>query len=1031
MEQKNTHRITKVAKELGVGVSSLIEFFSKKGISGLTPNSKIDNDQYEMALSKFGDAKLIKEKIKEQKELEAQIRKNSVSLDENDDEENQEQNDSENVQRHEEETVFVVEKNEPVENKIKKETLKIEEQKEKKRHIDGPKILGKMELNNNKKIEKKKREEKVEDKQEEKNNKKIEEKEEEQKKITVIQEENKKEITEKKIEEKEQPPIKNEESYKKEEIEKKKDKLEIKEEKKEVEEIAEEKKEIKKEIVEEKQTKISSDNDKESENKIEEKNNETSEIILQPEKKEESNKLTGPKVVGKIDLDKMNLKTRPDRKSKKEKEEERKKKRIEKDKTKKDVVKPPIKQTGKPTDKPVTPAANNDNKRHKRKRIEKVEINKEGRIINKERKKVTTAPKTPVVIDEKDVQKQVRETLQKLEQRQKSKASKFRREKRKEHHQRISDEFDKQQADNEILKVTEFITVKEISDLMNVSPNAVIEVCFDIGQPVTINYRLDAELINLIAGEFDFAVEFVQSSFEEEIELALNSEDNQVEPRPPIVTVMGHVDHGKTSLLDYIRKTNVAEGESGGITQHIGAYSVTLEGDKKITFIDTPGHEAFTAMRARGTKVTDIAIIIIAADDSIMPQTEEAIDHAKAGNVPMIFAINKIDKPGADPEKIKQQLAAKNILVESWGGKYGSVEISAKKGIGIDELLERVALEAEMLELKADSDRNAIGTVLEARLDKGRGYITNVIVRTGTLKLGDMVVAGGYYGKIKALFNEFNKRTKTVGPSGAIQILGLNGAPEPGEPMVVMDSDKEAREKAEHRLQIIREMEFRARKRHSLEEISRRFAEGEKLDLNIIVKADVKGSVDAITDQLTKLSNEEVNVNVVRSAVGQISDTDVMLAAASTAITIGFNVRPSLSARKIAENKDVEIRLYSIIYDIINDIKAAVHGMLKPEMKEEIIGSAEVMDIFKVTKVGTIAGSIVREGKITSSSRVRLIRDGIVVYTGNLKSLKRFKDDAKEVLKGFECGIGIDNFNDIKPGDYVEAFKEFEVEREL
>jgi len=575
------------------------------------------------------------------------------------------------------------------------------------------------------------------------------------------------------------------------------------------------------------------------------------------------------------------------------------------------------------------------------------------------------------------------------------------------------------------------MTVKELSDLMNVPPNQVIEVCFDLGQPVTINFRLDAELINLILDNFEFKAEFVQSSFEEDIEQDLKSAENRLTIRPPIVTVMGHVDHGKTSLLDKIRQTNVVASESGGITQHIGAYSVKLDDDRIVTFIDTPGHEAFTAMRARGTKVTDIAIIIIAADDSIMPQTEEAIDHAKAAGVPMIFAINKIDKAGADPERIKQQLAQRNILVESWGGSYGSVEISAKAGIGIEDLLERIWYEAELIDIKGNPNRNAIATVLDAKLDKGRGYITNVIVRTGTLNLGDTVVSGAYYGKVKALFNEFNQRVKSVGPSAPIQLLGLNGAPEPGEPLVVMNSERDAREKADQRLQIVREMESRARKKHTLEEISRRFAEGEKLDLNVIVKADVKGSVDAITDQLTRLSNEEVNVNVVRSAVGQISDTDVMLAAASTAIVIGFNVRPSDSARKLADSSSIEIRWYSIIYDIINDIKATVTGMLKPEMKEQIVGSAEVMEVFKVTKVGSIAGCVVRDGKITNNNMVRLIRDGIVVYTGKLKSLKRFKDDAKEVLKGYECGIGIENYNDIKQGDFIESFNQIEVERTL
>ena len=1006
MEQNNTHRLTKVAKELGIGVTTLLEFFTEKGVKKLKPNSKIDAGHYEMALNKFGDDKLIREKIREQKEQEeARIKKVALSLEvenvENvegiiDKEKSVIEEKIDKVKIVEEKVVEAktdkekvveekvieekIDKEKVVEDKVIEEKKDEEKVVEEKKEVKGPKILGKIDIKP-KINKKKKKEERKTDR-----NKKTEQienkKKKEEKTIENKKEEVKEtiEVVEKIKPKKERKNTEKEETKKEKNIEQKVEQKNIKNNKKEIiDEVVEEQK------------------DKE---KIE----------------DDSKKITGPKVVGKIDLNKMNLKTRPDKKTKKEKEEERKKRR-------KEVVKK----------KSVKKGTNSHNRRP-RKRIEKVEINKEGKIINKGRKKShqkTNKKRTPVVIDEKDVQKQVRETLQKLEQRQKSKAAKFRKEKRKVHSKRVSDEFKKQQAENQILKLTEFITVKEISDMMNVTPNQVIEVCFDLGQPVTINYRLDAELISLITDEFNFGVELVQSSFEEEIELIINDKENQITPRPPIVTVMGHVDHGKTSLLDYIRHTNVVDGESGGITQHIGAYSVRLKNKNLITFIDTPGHEAFTAMRARGTKVTDIAIIIIAADDSIMPQTEEAIDHARAGGVPMVFAINKIDKPGADPEKIKQQLSSKNILVESWGGQYGSVEISAKTGEGIEELLERVALEAEMLELKANPDRKAIGTVLEARLDKGRGYVTNLIVRTGTLKVGDIVVAGGYFGKIKALFDEFNKRVKKVGPSAAIQLLGLNGAPEPGEPIVVMENEKDAREKAEQRLQIIREMEFRARKKHSLEDISRRLAEGDNLTLNIIIKADVKGSVDAISDQLTKLSNEEVTVNVVRNAVGQISESDIMLAAASTAIMIGFNVRPSVAARRTAENKDVEIRLYSVIYDVINDVKAAVKGMLKPRFKEEIVGTAEVMNTFNVSKIGTIAGSIVREGRIVQANNIRLIRDGIVIYSGKLKSLKRFKDDAKDVLKGFECGIGIDKFNDIKVGDFIESFTQIEIEREL
>ncbi len=1001
MEQKSTHRIQKVAKELGIGASSLLEFFEKSGFKDLNPNSKLDDNQYELALKKFGHEKIIKDKIIEQKELEAKTKKTTVSLDEINgsieySDENPEEISDEINQNVEVDTV------EQLTYKISEQVVETEQnkiEKEKTQNADGLKILGKIDLNNLNKIPKKKIEEEV-----------------------VVIEEHENEVIEQETDE--------ETDEEKEIIENTDDVLNHKEIVEYLnEEIADNDEEIDDIDIDEDDEDIEDD---EYLDEIEDENSEeevTTDFVVEEEVDDGTFKIRGPKVVGKIDLNTMNLRTRPDRKSKKEKEEERKKRkqeRVEQEKHKLEKLKQDKHKQDKLKNEATALA--DKNKRHKRKRIEKVEISKEGNLNVKERTKFKLKKET-VIIDDKDVQKQVKETLQKLEQKTKSKASKFRREKRKEHHNRMNEEFEREQAQSQILKVTEFITVKEIADLMSVHPNEVIEVCFDLGQPVTINYRLDSELINMISDEFGFKVEYVQSSFEEEIEHILNDENNHIEFRPPIVTVMGHVDHGKTSLLDYIRKTNVVSGESGGITQHIGAYSVNLNDDKKITFIDTPGHEAFTAMRARGTKVTDIAIIVVAADDNIMPQTEEAIDHARAAGVPMIFAINKIDKSGADPEKIKQQLAERNILVESWGGKYGSVEISAKKGTGIDELLERIALEAEMLELKADPNRNAIATVLEARLDKGRGYITNVIVRTGTLKIGDIIVAGACYGKVKALFNEFNKQTKAVGPSSAIQILGLNGAPEPGEPLVVMDNDKEARDKADQRLQILREMEFRAKKKHSLESISRRLAEGERIDLNIIVKADVKGSVDAITDQLNKLSNEEINVNVVRSAVGQISDTDIMLAAASQAILIGFNVRPSNSARKLAESKDVEIRLYSIIYDIINDVDSAVKGMLKPTFKEEILGSAEVLEIFKILK-STIAGCLVHDGKVTFENKVRIIRDGIVVYTGKMKALKRFKDDAKEVVAGTECGISIENFNDIKVGDFIESFKEVEVQRE-
>jgi len=1007
MEQKKKQRLAKVAKEFGVGVSTLLDFLSNEGISGLNPNSKIDQELYQKALTKFGDDKLIKDKIKEQKDKEAQLLKDAEIIKEEEIKKEAELN-QQKKEVVEEEPIKVV--SNPKDNKKKEEEKPVEpvqkEEKEIKKHI-GPKIVGKINLDdiNDKKTSKKKKTKKViseeppvlESKNEKiKNEKLIEakpiEKVEEIVKQTVIKKEN---LAKKETPQKKETPNKQDASQKI---------------------YVEKKKEISKQDINKTEPQIK----KENIEKVDEKEK-SSEKNVKHIETEDVDKLKGPKVVGKIDLDSMNLKTRPDKKTKKEKEEERKKRQQGQRKNKKKLI----------TDKNKSKVRT---KRKKTARVEKVEINKEGRIIGGGKKPTKLRKKKkaqPTVTDEADVQKQVRETLQKLEQRQKSKAAKFRKTKRKEHRKRVDKDIEKQYAESQILKLTEFITVKELADLMNIEPTSIIELCFDLGQPVTINFRLDSELINMISEEYNFKVDYVQSSFEEEVEQMLSADDNQVEPRNPIVTVMGHVDHGKTSLLDYIRETNVADSESGGITQHIGAYSVMLANNRNITFIDTPGHEAFTAMRARGTKITDIAIIIIAADDSIMPQTDEAIDHARAAGVPMVFAINKVDKNGADPERIKQQLAERNLLVEDWGGQYGSVDISAKQGTGIPELLDRIALEAEMLELKANSKREAIASVIEARLDKGRGYIANVIVRTGSLSVGDIIVAGAYYGKVKALYNEYDKKVKKVGPSTPIQILGLSGAPEPGDPLVVMKNDRDAREKADHRLQIIRELEMRARKKHSLEDISKRLAEGEKLDLNFIVKADVKGSADAITDQIQRLSNDEVNVNVIRSAVGQISDNDIMLAAASNTIVVGFDVRPSLSARRLAEDKSIEIRLYSIIYDIINDVKAAVQGMLAPEIKEEILGSAEVLNSFKISKVGTIAGCLVREGKIAQNNRVRVVRDGIVTYTGVLESVKRYKEDVKEVLKGYECGLGIEKFNDIKVGDFIEAFHEIEIARTL
>ena len=633
----------------------------------------------------------------------------------------------------------------------------------------------------------------------------------------------------------------------------------------------------------------------------------------------------------------------------------------------------------------------------------------------------------PEVSDE-EVSKQVKDTLARLTAKgAKTKASKYRKEKREAVHERMHEEIEREEQERSVLKVTEFVTVSELATMMNVPATEVIMACMNLGLMVSINQRLDAEALVVVAEEFGFKVEFVSVEIQEAIADEGDKEEDLV-PRPPIVTVMGHVDHGKTSLLDNIRKTNVIEGEAGGITQHIGAYSVELNG-QKITFLDTPGHEAFTAMRARGAKITDVAIIIVAADDNVMPQTIEAINHAQAAGVPMVFAINKIDKPNANPDHIKEQLAQMNYLVESWGGKYQDQEISAKKGINLDKLLEKVLLEAELLDLKANPNKKAVGTVIESTLDKGRGYVATVLVQNGTLHIGDVVLSGTYTGRVKAMFNENGKKVTEAGPSTPVQVLGLNGAPQAGDTFNVMDDDRSAREIANKREQLQRMQGIMTQKHVTLDEIGRRIAIGSFKELNIIVKGDVDGSIEAMSGSLIKLSKESVQVNVIHAAVGQISESDVLLAAASNAIIVGFQVRPSAAARKLAEKEEIEIRLYSIIYDAINDIKDAIEGMLEPVMKEEIVASVEVMEIFKISKVGTVAGCIVREGRLTRTTPIRVIRDGIVIYTGKLGSLKRFKDDVKEVTMGQDCGLNIESFNDVRVGDIVEGYEQVEVKR--
>ena len=771
-------------------------------------------------------------------------------------------------------------------------------------------------------------------------------------------------------------------------------------------------------------------------------------------------------VVGQIDLAALNQSTRPKKKSKEEKRKEREEKdkqRQEQRKLMKDAI---IKEIRKGDDKISKNSVNDDAaKKKKRNRInkERVDINAAGTTnaggasnnnqrndnANRPNRNNNSKPngnnnqgggkfnkdrfKKPVVkaeVSDEDVAKQVKETLARLTNKTKNKAAKYRKEKRENVQNRLMEQEEMEQEDSKILKLTEFVTANELASMMDIPVTQVIATCMSIGIMVSINQRLDAETINLVAEEFGYKTEYVSAEVAQAI---TEEEDNEedLQPRAPIVTVMGHVDHGKTSLLDYIRKANVIAGEAGGITQHIGANHEKLEDGRHITFLDTPGHEAFTAMRARGAKVTDIAIIIVAADDNVMPQTKEAINHAMAAGVPIVFAINKVDKPHANPDKIKEELAAMNFLVEEWGGKYQSQDISAKKGTGVHDLLEKVLLEAEMLDLKANPDRKATGSIIESSLDKGRGYVATMLVANGTLKMGDIVLAGTSYGKVKAMFNERNQRIKEAGPSEPVLILGLNGAPAAGDTFHVIDTEQEARDIANKREQLQREQGLRTQKLLTLDEVGRRLALGDFHELNVIVKGDVDGSVEALSDSLIKLSTEQVQVNVIHKGVGQISESDVTLAAASDAIIVGFQVRPSSSAGKLAEQEGVDIRKYSVIYDAIEEVKAAMEGMLAPTLKEQITATIEVREVFNITKVGLVAGAMVKTGKVKRSDKARLIRDGIVVFTGAINALKRFKDDVKEVGANFECGISLTNCNDIKVGDIIEAYEEVEVKQTL
>jgi translation initiation factor IF-2 len=1000
MAAGKTIRLSKLAREFNVGIHTIVEFLHKKGFDyDSNPNTKVSEDalallekEYKVDLNlKKESEKIILKSHRPKQEI--------ISIDDKPAEE--EEDFEEEEEDFEEETPKVAPKKAPArEVKKKEEEVPVEKPKPEEKI----KVVGKVDLESLKKPAKKAGKA-VPEKQE---------KEPEQEKPQKVE----------KTDEPEKPEAKKE---------KKSEPAEAPEVKAEPEKTKEETKE------------------------------ETIET--------EVPKVEELKVVGKIDLDSLNQKTRPAKKSRKEREKERKERRRKKTSTVKPEEQPAAKpgepvseetvkkeeiiraRTGKlngPTvvgkiDLPEKKAgtqkdsSESSSRKKRRKRIKESgrikfedKPGEKGREDQKPQKPTGKRKKVLLKkeVDEEEVQKQIKDTLARLTSKGKSKGSKHRRDKRAAASERLQADQEKQNQDKKVLKATEFVSVNELANMMNVNVNEIISSCMSLGLFVSINQRLDAETLSIVAEEFGYKVEFVSADLQDSFEPEEDA-DEDLKPRPPIVTVMGHVDHGKTSLLDYIRDTNVIAGEAGGITQHIGAYHVSLDDGREITFLDTPGHEAFTAMRARGAQVTDIAIIIVAADDNVMPQTVEAINHASAAGVPIVFAINKIDKPGANPERIKEELANMNYLVEEWGGKYQSQDISAKAGTGIDELLEKVLLEAELLELKANPERRAVGTIIESTLDRGRGFVATVLVENGTLKSGDIVLAGQYFGHVKAMFNERNQRIDEAGPAEPAIILGLNGAPQAGDKFNVMENERDARNIATKREQLAREQGLRTQKHITLDEIGRRIAIGNFQELNLIVKGDVDGSIEALSDSLIKLSTEEIQVNIKHKAVGQISESDILLAAASEAIVIGFQVRPSLSARKLAEKEQIDIRLYSIIYDAINEIKAAMEGMLSPDIKEEITGTAEVLETFKVTKVGTVAGCIVRDGKITRNSKIRVIRDGIVIYTGTLGSLKRFKDDVKEVKNGYECGLNIENFNDIKVGDHVESFQEVEVAKQL
>ncbi len=943
-------RLSKVCKDLNIGLSTAVEFLSKKDIEVKSnPNFKIGDEEYLLLAKEFNQDMALK--IEAEKKSQDRMSKEKQELIAIDD--------------------FKKKKEQKKEAIFETKTVKTSKPKFKE--------VGRIDLDNlNGK--KNKKEEPTPPKEEKKT---VE-------KVTVEQ---KKEQTKQEAKKTETPPtVKVENKAKQKETAKFKP-FAPKEEK---EDVKETKVQVEPTVVEEKTT------------KEEEKSNITTTKEDKPFRLKKETPTHQPKVIGSIDLDSINDTTRPAPKTKEQKKKEREEKRLKRQ------------EGGKST---------------KRKRIKKTKVDVDNAKNNfGDKKKAKKGKKNKTIkteVNEEDVNRQIKETLEKLRGKGKGKLKRQRKalERQKA---KANAQNGEETAEVKILKLTEFVTASELATMMDISINDVIKTCMDIGMMVSINQRLDAETINIVAEEFGFTTEYVSHDVIEALNATTEEDaEEDLELRSPIVTVMGHVDHGKTSLLDYIRSTNVIAGEAGGITQHIGAYNVKLDNGQRITFLDTPGHEAFTAMRARGAKVTDLAIIIVAANDNVMPQTKEAINHATAAGVPIVFAINKIDMPGANPDKIKETLSTMNFLVEEWGGKYQSQDISAKKGIGIEELLEKVLLEAELLELKANPNRSAVGSIIESSLDKGRGYISTVLVQNGTLKQGDIVLAGSYFGKVKAMFNERNQRIKEAKPAEPVLILGLNGAPQAGDNFNVVATEQEAREIANKREQLQREQNIRTRKHFTLDELGRRIALGDFQELNIIVKGDVDGSVEALADSLQKLSRENIQVNIIHKAVGAISDSDVMLAAASNAIIVGFQVRPTATAKRMADNEEIDIRNYSIIYDAIEEIKSAMEGMLQPKIKEVVTAMLEVQNVFKISKVGAIAGSFVKEGKVKRDNKVRVIRDGIVIFNGEIESLKHYKDDVKEVAFNSECGLGIKNFDNIQVGDLLETYEEIEVKQRL